>query len=1432
MKRKVLKILLIIIVLSSILVLRFENISAVGYVDPVKPTVTVPTSVPGFPYIPITPTPDVVVTPLPLVSSLNGLVLPIPSNGRNFIQETTSIAGASYDMWFPGNSNGFIMAPANRTLVLYAGSADAVGVYGGGQMVKMLVTAADGQQLVLQYLHLDEIAVKTGQEINLGDVISKLADPYSGTCGNCTTRHLHVGVLLPSDNCKSLMPSNYYSCILPNTIGYFNGGNPGETPALSVKPALELPPKSAKVEVGTQLPTNVPNSVLNSSIPTDSKKATSWIDNIGGKANVSHSAIKLTNAKKKIAEAEVSLNLIQTKINGISATANVNGNITKAKELLASSKENVSMINEILGQAQIKIEQIETELKQLPEQSEASQAKIDEAIIQVGKAQASILGAQNELDGETYDNSFVAHLQSGDERLDKDTLNFMTKASYIELPKEWNMDSCERVITRGDPSDTISDGIAIPRCTNNRSDGNNTIGCNNRWVLAYSETISVENFPLLNLLSSAEPTESNNVRPACYYNMVSNVTMDQTDADGNVISQSLNYGKDFSEMLTFSGTGKSIVHLGYPRLGTAVACTSLNWDNQFQAAKINIQNYNKKLLDVPPQDETKISSSGPDSFWSKLIDSIKSLFTWTQSIKSKSEENSSLKDVNISGRKSACENIVGEPITKVNESDGLLPFEQKRVVINENKEVYDLTNTQICDMQYIDGSVSGLTKCNMTKGVSYVKGPAGSSMETEGYLRSRSYTDSDGNNITECLNQGITFCGRNFDCADTMSALYSQCKSIGATVKDGRDDVQGRPVYAYSSKGFDKLTIPGMNMALYNAKHISGDVNSPYDVLTGENIGIIIPVTRATFDLNSNNYAYYPDKVRADEQDPKSIKSSLSNLISYKKTDYNYKYNVSDEAFEIVGDVYKYDYYFPYIGKLPYVYERLSVINSNQSEEKTGDTLRSKPIVEGDMLYDPQLNYCPLDNSKSLADCYTKDPCSDPVTQYLENKNLSFFNCCSSINNASYNPSITVAPGEIPVGPFNCEIIDSEDEGRKMIATMVAKYPDKLKSVGFVFEGGNNYCDAYSSDIRCPSDWPGSNSMTNRLLLHELLHQSRVGIISGSDTTATSELQASILEYLVVSGNCYGGTYEFKGKDGQARNAQSITSSLLAAGASEEDLWNFALGKQDSISKYISKIVSGGQKFGDLFCNGYGFGVPVDWQSSTSGCSGNTVLGTSTSSTNRDYCPNYNSSNIGNPSNLACLIKKVADSINSTGERVSAELIWAFTKVESSHNCSKVAGDWRVAAATRMECTGDPNQLALPNPNGSGNILGFTQITNSTYPQAIAYDNEGLLKCFSDLGVKVEGEAIDQGLKGYADTSIYTRKTIGPSLCAGAMLYAEYGQESNGGNKLTNDEWNLQKKGVNWAVTRYYGADIDGYSGMVKMYIDEALSGNIFANCK
>jgi murein DD-endopeptidase MepM/ murein hydrolase activator NlpD len=1178
------------------------------------------------------------------------------------------------------------------------------------------------------------------------------------------------------------------------------------------------------------------------------------------------------------------------------------------------------------------------------------------------------------------------HYLGDGEYLSETTTSYMSKASFIELPADWNMDSCERVITQGGSNDTIAGAIPIKKCTNGRSEGNRTIACVNRWVLAYAETIAVENFPLLNLLSSAEPTESNNVRPACYYNMVNNVTKDEFKKDNNgneipgeIISQALNYGKDFSELLKFSGGGKEEVDLGYPRLGTAVSCTALNWDNQIYPPKLNIQNYNNSLLNVPPQkiDGNAATTNGPDSFWVKLLDTIKSIFTFKNSIKS--QETINIKNVNTirtDGLDYACGNVIGMKITKVNESDGLLPERQKRVVINQNKEVFDLTNTQICDMQYINGSVSGLTICEMTNG-QQVRGSSGETMFGQGYLKYRTYRDINGDIIKECLNQNITFCGRQFDCEDSISSLYSQCKSIGASVKDGAGDVSGNPIYIYSSKGYDNLTLPGMNMALYNAKFISGDVNSPFDVLTGENIGIRLPVTRITFDLNTQVLPYFPDKSKADNQDPKAIKSSLSSLISYKKTDYNYKYPVADSSFAVVGGaagVYKYDYYFPYIGKLPYVYERLSVINSNQNESKTGETLRYQPIVPNDIVYDPQLKYCSQDGGTGTEDCYTNDPCSDSIVKYLEGNNLTFFQCKScqdssggtsgnepgskidglqspvddnSTSRISFrfadqdkrpdtliscqtNSAVPICHTGLDIAGYASDIY-SAGAGRVVEAGFDGSYGNKIVIEHTLTDGTKKwtlYAHLASMNVKVGDmvtentkigymgntstktfgvhlhfEIRNKNAYTNGafedpLQVYNTARGSSSGGSSGGtsggtsgETSGENSASCSIQSKFIQASIRYSGDISrikrvvfhhtvapfqavinyFKSGSGgvSAHYVLSKTGELVQMVEDQDIAYTTQNNNSDTINIEIEhlstepfteeqyKVLS---SFAATMAKKYN--IPLDRQhfighkeagGELTLCPANLDIdrivndaksgncgGTSGSSTNSQNCPTSNSNFGDKPSSLNCLIKRVADSINSGGERISAEAIYAVAKTETKLNCSPTAGTWTQGAANKAECTGDPDQIAWPNRNAStSDIRGLTQISPGTFKvDALSFDEAGLVKCIEDIGssTTIDGDFVD-GLLG---DSRFTRKKVGQALCMTALMMAKYGTKHNGGAPASIEKWNQASTIITEACVDYNrgpndnatcGQQCQAYFPQCVANVKEAVNNNIFAGC-
>jgi hypothetical protein len=544
--------------------------------------------------------------------------------------------------------------------------------------------------------------------------------------------------------------------------------------------------------------------------------------------------------------------------------------------------------------------------------------------------------------------------------------------------------------------------------------------------------------------------------------------------------------------------------------------------------------------------------------------------------------------------------------------------------------------------------------------------------------------------------------------------------------------------------------------------------------------------------------------------------------------------------------------------------------------------------VKDELIYDPQIDYCDnlTEEQKLKQDCYTKEICGDLMTDYLEKRNLSFFNCVSypeytNPNNENPpggpnppNPSgppgpteppgggpvVTVTPGPIPVGPFECASIKSEQEALAFIATVVAKYPDKLKSVGFKFEDklvqdkdGNwvnaRYCDAYGSYIRCPTAWKGVSWMTNKLIFHELMHFSRDGILSGGQLNATSELQASLMESIVVSGSCYGGGYTFNAKDNTSRVSRSVTSDLLNnGGMTEEQLWQFALGKSDTITANISKVVSGGSEFYDIYCKDYGFGDPVNWIGSPIACtsgSGDAGIKPNTASLlsvgkvagisiDSRYCPS-SSGGTGTPTptpgpgsdSMNCLIYNTAKAANKDGYRVSPEAIYAILMAETNMACG---------ISSREACTGDANQISANLPGGGFAQLPFTVV--KAYPgddgigisQAVSWriyedipkfvSEMDMIQCMGAIGVNI-GDT-NPLIKDPASSSIITRLRVGDSLCYIALLMKDFNSDFS-----ESDRYNILKFGE----FGFYYNKSQNYLRYLP-YFAAAAAGNIFASCQ
>lgn len=168
---------------------------------------------------------------------------------------------------------------------------------------------------------------------------------------------------------------------------------------------------------------------------------------------------------------------------------------------------------------------------------------------------------------------------------------------------------------------------------------------------------------------------------------------------------------------------------------------------------------------------------------------------------------------------------------------------------------------------------------------------------------------------------------------------------------------------------------------------------------------------------------------------------------------------------------------------------------------------------------------------------------------------------------------------------FECKVCDDHNQCQDYIDEIVEAIPEFSsynRSVDFISDNGGSYCQSISSGIRCPKRWFGKSYMTNKLLFHELTHQLRVrklynaggsSGICGSGSCSSSEFQASLLESFYFPQSCGGGNYKFTDINGVKRYPSDILSTLRESPAiSEEELWDFASGRKDSLKPYLDRF--------------------------------------------------------------------------------------------------------------------------------------------------------------------------------------------------------------------------------------------------------------------
>lgn len=578
-------------------------------------------------------------------------------------------------------------------------------------------------------------------------------------------------------------------------------------------------------------------------------------------------------------------------------------------------------------------------------------------------------------------------------------------AFYYDLPDNYNMESCEKIEV-DNIDDVINDNLKLWECSNGFSTGNRYIPCNKDWVAAYAETATIPEFPLLQFFSAASfsGTEDNPVEPMCFYDIQANISSKE---DGEDVYQ---FSGEYPGLIELTGASTTL-NIKYPRLGTAVNCGVNEWRSDLGEMALDVIAFQE----LPPIPDDTVSSD-EDNIFTFLINLIKHFNIFEISLKSRESNNiktiaDTLTEAGINNRETVCDSLP-EPISKINVSDPIEPITgRSEFVINQENEILNYTDTEVCDLQFISGRVTG-AECIFPNGTIF-DGSKNLAMSLAFPLSINLECDTTplGVTVCECKDVG-PICGESFDCSSAQSEAYQACRDVYTTVAD----IRGDPELILSLPGFTQMVIPGANVTFANVVNILEQIHSPWEIAYGENWGIKLDVTRTAYDLNSRDQAYEPYKTDVTEYNSGEIDSNLRNYISYEESAYNYIYK-DEFRFSELGTPTNTQFYFPFLGRLPYLLERISVIHSNALNPETAYYLTkgyldpttiaqddSRTNVLGsfssdiDEIIKPQIKYCTdlTEEEREHLDCYG-DRTGDPVLEYLCSYDLASSYECANV---------------------------------------------------------------------------------------------------------------------------------------------------------------------------------------------------------------------------------------------------------------------------------------------------------------------------------------------------------------------------------------------------------------------------------------------------
>lgn len=236
---------------------------------------------------------------------------------------------------------------------------------------------------------------------------------------------------------------------------------------------------------------------------------------------------------------------------------------------------------------------------------------------------------------------------------------------------------------------------------------------------------------------------------------------------------------------------------------------------------------------------------------------------------------------NLLARGPVCEDIVGDPITKIHygPEEGLSDraifgfaddegsFEH--IVHAENN---DITTRQLCDFQLLSNRVEG-ADCTID-GITFNEGNIGATLHGAGLMDYLSVptqlppapTGMPVEGFDTCPDQ--SFCGKDFDCEDSMLALYDHCKM---TVDEFSIGIGGNPFIRQElPNGWRDLQVFGLNKVMDSMWHNEFlQYNYP---IRHENVGIDVNQVVSMYDQQQPKCSIMPESRKpvycSDDADP------------------------------------------------------------------------------------------------------------------------------------------------------------------------------------------------------------------------------------------------------------------------------------------------------------------------------------------------------------------------------------------------------------------------------------------------------------------------------------------------------------------------------------------------------------------------------------